>query len=122
MRKIGYQNRRGEQVQAASLTATEAKNEFGRVLDAVMKDGIVVITKHDAPKAVLISIEEFEYLSKAPERKLDTLTSEFDALFERMQTANARSGMQTAFDASPKRLAKAAGLAVKKSLKRKHGR
>jgi hypothetical protein len=83
-----------------------------------MQDGIVVITKHDAPKAVLISIEEFEALSQATEHKLDTLTAEFDALFERMQTAKARAGMQAAFEASPGKLARAAVTAAAKPAKR----
>jgi prevent-host-death family protein len=118
LKTISYRNRRGEQVEAASLTATEAKNEFGKVLETVMQDGIVVITKHDAPKAVLISIDEFEALSQAPQRDLDSLTREFDALFERMQTPKARAGMKAAFSASPKKLSKAAVSAASKPAKR----
>ncbi len=47
-------------------------------------------------------------LSRANRDKLDTLSSEFDALFARMQTPAARAGMKAAFDASPRRLGKAA--------------
>jgi hypothetical protein len=36
------------------------------------------------------------------------LSSEFDALLARMQTPEARAGMQAAFDATPEQLAKAA--------------
>jgi len=39
----------------------------------------VVITKHDAPKAVLISVENFNALSGATQTKLETLSHEFDA-------------------------------------------
>jgi len=42
----------------ALVTATEAKNKFGRLLEKAMQGGVVVITKHDAPKAVLISMDE----------------------------------------------------------------
>jgi prevent-host-death family protein len=101
-------------VEAAFLTATEAKNEFGKVLETVMQDGIVVITRHDAPKAVLLSIDEFEALSQAPQRDLDSLTSEFDALFAQMQTPEARAGMKAAFGASPKKLSRAAVSAAAK--------
>ena len=42
-----------------SMTATDAKNEFGRVMDVVLQGGAVVITRHETPKAVLISFEEY---------------------------------------------------------------
>ena len=91
-----------------SITATVAKNEFGRVLDTVMQGGVIVITKHDAPKAVLMSIDEFNTLSRVGETKLDTLSRQFDAMLDRMQTPKARRGMKAAFDASPAQLGKAA--------------
>jgi antitoxin (DNA-binding transcriptional repressor) of toxin-antitoxin stability system len=57
-----------------------------------MQGGRVVITKHDSPKAVLISIEEFNALTRANRARLDTLSGEFDALPARMQTPAARVG------------------------------
>jgi antitoxin Phd len=109
-----FRNRRGERVNASSFTATEAKNEFGRVLEMVIQGGVVVITKHDAPKAVLVSMEEFSALARATESKLETLSSEFDALLARMQTPKARAGMKAAFDASPEQLGRAAVAAARK--------
>ncbi len=100
--------------QGRSYTATEAKNEFGRVLEEALQGAIVVITRHDAPKAVLLSIDSFNALKQAPQVRLDTLSSEFDALLARMQTAQARAGMQRAFHASPNRLGKAALAAARK--------
>lgn len=100
---------RGSQLgEAASVTATDAKNEFGKVLDKAIQGGLVVITKHDTPKAVLMSIDEYNVLARASERKLDTLSEEFDALLDRMQAPGVRAGMQAAFDSSPKQLGKAA--------------
>ncbi len=109
-----YRNSRGEVVRAAAFTATKAKNEFGRALDKVMAGEVVVITKHDAPKAVLISVDEFNALARATELNLNALTDEFDALFERMQTSKARTAMQEAFEASPRRLGRAAVKAARK--------
>ena len=100
--------------EAARFTATDAKNEFGRVLDTAMQSGLVVITKHDAPKAVLMSIDEYNALSQAAERKLNTLSEEFDALLDQMQAPNARAAMQAAFDSSPRDLGKAAVWAARK--------
>lgn len=98
----------------SSVTATDVKNEFGRVLEKVIQGGTVVITKHDEPKAVLISVNEFNALSNANRVKLDTLSDEFDALLARMQTPAARTGMKAAFDASPKQLGKAAVAVARK--------
>jgi antitoxin Phd len=108
-----FRNRRGEVLKPATVTASEAKSEFGRVLEMAIQGEAVVITKHDAPKAVLISVENFNALSRAAETKLDTLSDEFDALLARMQTAEARRGMKTAFAASGKRLGKAAVAAAR---------
>lgn len=109
-----FSNRRGESVTPSTIAATEVKNEFGRVLDMVIRGNVVVITKHDAPKAVLLSVEEFNALTSANESKLETLSDEFDALLDRMQTPKARAGMRTAFDASPKQLGRAAVKAARK--------
>jgi antitoxin Phd len=91
-----------------TMRATKAKNQMGQMLETVMQGGVVFITKHETPKAAVISIEEYERLSRAGEAKLDALSSEFDALLDRMQTAEAREGMQAAFGASPEQLAQAA--------------
>ena len=100
--------------EATTVTATEAKNEFGRVLETVAAGGIVVVTKHDAPKAVVLSIDEFKALSMAGELRLDDLSRKFDAFLEDMQTPEARDGMQAAFEASPGKLGKAAVNAARK--------
>jgi antitoxin Phd len=97
-----------------SVTATEAKNEFGRILERVIRGGRVHITKHDARKAVLVSAEEFDALSRSTAAQLDHLTGEFDALLARMQAPGAHTKMKTAFNASPKRLGRAAVRAAKK--------
>jgi antitoxin Phd len=109
-----FRNRRGERVEAPSFTATDAKKEFGRVLEMATQGGVVVITKHDAPRAVLLSVDEFNALARAAERQLDTLSGEFDALLARMQTPKARAGMKAAFGASPKQLGRAAVAAARK--------
>lgn len=114
MAKPIFHNSKGERVAMPTVTATDAKNEFGRVLDTAIEKGAVVITRHDAPKAVLLAIDEFDELVAAGERALDTLTTEFDVLLARMQTSMARHGMAAAFNATPARLGRAAVAAAKK--------
>jgi prevent-host-death family protein len=106
-----FRNSRGEKLEPSSVSASAAKSEFGRVLDMAVQGGAVVITKHDAPKAVLISVENFNALSRASETRLDSLSDEFDALLAKMQTAQARSGMKRAFAASGRQLGQAAAAA-----------
>ncbi len=103
-----------ERTGAISISATDAKNEFGRILEKVIQGGAVVITRHNAPKAVLISMNEFNVLSRANRIKLDTLSGEFDALLARMRTPAARARMQAAFSASPKQLGRAAVAAARR--------
>ncbi len=112
-RVASFRNSRGETLEPSSVSASEAKSEFGRVLEMAIQGDAVVITKHDSPKAVLISVENFNALSGAAETKLDTLSREFDALLARMQTSTARRGMKAAFAASGKRLGKAAVAAAR---------
>jgi antitoxin Phd len=112
--RAAFRNRRGEQVEAASITATEAKKQFGRVLELVLRGGAVVITKHDAPKAIVLSMEEFDALARPGVSALDTLTVEFDAMLARMQAPRARAAMKAAFGASARELGKAAVAAARK--------
>ena len=98
----------------ASFTATVAKKEFGRLLEIVLRGGRVVITKHDAPKAVVLSMDEFNALTGATERTLETLRGHFDAVLAGMQTPRTRAGMQAAFEASPRDVGRAAVAAARK--------
>src|SRR5579864_8194504 len=101
-------SRRGELADAPQVSASAAKNGFGRILDRVAREGRLAITKHDEPCAVLISIEEYRALVGAQAVTLDTLSEEFDALFERMQKPGAAAAMQKAFALTPVQLGRAA--------------
>jgi len=100
--------RQTDGAERVSVSATDAKKEFARMLDTVNQGRLVVITKHDTPKAVVMSIEDYQALAQAGETKLEALSDEFDAQFARMQTPAARRGMKAAFEASPKALGRAA--------------
>lgn len=106
--RVTFRNRSGEEREVTSFNATDAKNAFGRVLEAALRDGAIVITKHEDPKAVLLSWDEFEALASARSGQLAALTSEFDGLLARMQTPPVRKGMRAAFDATPAQMGRAA--------------
>lgn len=116
MSKLTFRNSRGNLIDVPSVAATRVKNEFGAILDKATHGGAVAITRHDTPKAVLISYDEFQSLVSARSRTLDDLGTEFDALLAGMQTPGARKGMKAAFNASPAELGRAA---VKSARKRR---
>jgi prevent-host-death family protein len=109
-----FRDRLGDLVEIPEVAATQAKNTFGELLERVIGSGPVAITRHDTPKAVLMSYEEFESLSSARAETLDALRSKFDGLLERMQTPEAKKGIRAAFNASPEALGRAAVEAAKR--------
>lgn len=109
-----FRNRLGELVEIPEVAATQAKNTFGDLLDRVAVSGAIAITRHDMPKAVLLSYEEFESLSSARSETLDALSTKFEGLLERMQSPAARKGMEAAFNATPEALGRAAAKATKR--------
>jgi len=93
---------------ALTVTATEAKTRFGPLLETAIRGGAVVITKHDTPRAVLLSMAEFEALGGSRQPDLKTLSKEFDGLLARLQTPASRRALKSAFDATPKALGRLA--------------
>jgi antitoxin Phd len=114
MAKHTFRNRLGELIEIPEVAATQAKNTFSELLDRVAVSGAVAITRHDTPKAVLLSYEEFESLSNARAETLDALSSKFEDLLERLQTPAARQGMEAAFKAPPAALGRAAAKAARR--------
>jgi len=111
---LTFRNSQGELVDVPTVAATRLKNEFGSVLEQALRGGAVAITRHDTPKAVLISYEEFQALVSARSHTLSDLTAEYNVLLARMQTPKARKGMAAAFNASPAELGRAAVKAARK--------
>jgi len=111
---IRVRNARGELVVASEVSASDAKNTFGRILERVTKDGGVTITRRSEPVAVVIPIATYARLAGTEAGMLDTLSGEFDALLERMQAPGMADAMQRAFDMSPAELARAEVPAVAK--------
>jgi prevent-host-death family protein len=108
MKATVLRNRRGERI--AEVSASDAKNAFGRVLDTVSRTGLVAITRHSEPRAVLLSLEEYRALAQDGANVLAALQGEFDAMLDRMNAPGQREAMQEAFDTPPAELGR---LAVK---------
>ena len=114
MTTLTYRNSAGELVDVPAIAATRFKNELARVLEQVMRGGAVAITRHDAPKAVLLDYEEFLALTRDRTPVLNELAAEYDVLLERMQTPAARKAVANAFNVTPEQMGKAAVKAARK--------
>jgi hypothetical protein len=99
----------------------EAEGEHDGATSTVQVSGgnNVVITAggdiwEDYVRGVPYELDQFETVSGADAAVLDTLTEEFDALFDRMQTPEADAAMDRAFNASPEELGRAAAAAARR--------
>ena len=91
-----------------AVSATKLVAGMQKVTSAVMTHGAVVVTRHDEPAMVLMSIDRYLALEQAAEPDLDALTRQFDDAFARMQGDEAAQAMEDAFAMSPAELGKAA--------------
>ncbi len=114
MSTLTYRNRQGELVSLPTVAASRFKNEFGAVFEKAALGGAVAITKHDSPKAVLMSYAEFEALVRSRHPDLDDLSAQFDGLLSGMQGPKARKAMAAAFEATPAQQGKAASKAARR--------
>ncbi len=115
MSKLTFRNSQGQLVDISTVAATKVKNAFGTILEKATHGGAVAITRHDTPKAVLLSHADFVFLVNERFRSLNNLNAEFDGLLARMQTSKARKGVEAAFKASPAELGRAAVKAARKN-------
>jgi antitoxin Phd len=114
MSTLTFRNSQGALVDIPTVAATQAKNEFGAILERATHGGAIAITRHDTPKAVLLSYEDFESLVQVRSRSIDSLGAEFDDLLDKMQSPKAKKPMDAAFNATPAKLGRAAVKAARK--------
>jgi antitoxin Phd len=111
-RSLRFRNAQGELVDITQVPATRFKNELAAMFEQAALGRPVAITRHDMPKAVLISYDEFRALMASRNPSLGALEAEFDSLLEAMQSPGARKAMASAFDASPAAIGRAAARAA----------
>lgn len=114
MSTLTFHNRTGAIVEMPSYAATEAKNSFGKLMQAASRKGAVAITRRNEPEAVLLSIDEYRALIVAGSDKLNDLTQEFDAMLAQMQSTKSKRGAKSAFNATPATLGRAAARNARK--------
>ena len=90
------------------VSATHLVAGMPSVTSTVMAEGAVLITRHDQPTMVLLSVDRYLKLEKAAEPNLDALTSRFDDMYARMQGQVQAKAMADAFAMGPEALGDAA--------------
>ncbi len=103
-----------------TISATELKNATADVFEQVASRRAVAITRHDKPRAVLLSVEQYEALTgeKNPDW-LEKLHEEYRGLLDRMQGPDQRAAAEKLFKATPEELGEAALWAAQQKAKNK---
>lgn len=96
----------------SSVTASKLVGGMQQVTHEVMTKGAILITRHEVPTMVMLSVERYLALERAAEPDLGSLTRQFDDMLARMQTADAVRGMAQAFAMTPAQLGRAAARAA----------
>lgn len=91
-----------------SFSATKLASGMQAVSSTVMARGAVMITRHEKPSMVLMSVERYLQMEQASEPNLEALTHHFDSMFARMQGEAAAQAMADAFAMEPAELGEAA--------------
>ena len=101
-----------------TITATELKNTTADVFEQVAARRAVAITRHDKPRAVLLSVEQYEALTGQQNPDwLEKLHEEYRGLLDRMQGPEQRAAAERAFNATPEELGEAAVWAAQQKKK-----
>ena len=90
------------------VTATELKNSTADVIEQVAARRAVAITRHDKPRAVLLSIEEYESLTRQEPEYFAGLMETYRGMLDRMQGPEQRAAADKLFQATPDELGSAA--------------
>ena len=91
-----------------TITATELKNATADVFEQVAAKQAIAITRHEKPRAILLSVEQYETLTGQQPEWLEKLHEEYRGMLERMQGPEQRAAAKRAFNATPEQLGKAA--------------
>mgnify|MGYP005838642917 CR=1 FL=1 len=97
-----------------SYAATDAKRHLGEVLDRVMIDGLVNITRHGRQKISLIPAESLEALIREVQKSREReLSEQCDTMLEAMQTDTSIAAASSLFEAEGDALGRVAVEAAK---------
>lgn len=92
------------------VSATDLKKRLASVLDGVAHHQPVVISRHDQPTAVLISLEDYTQLVEQIPDPIEALRQQFASLLQRASAPGAEAASDQVYAGTPDELAAAAGI------------
>ena len=103
-----------------TISATDLKNATADVFEQVAAKRAVAITRHEKPRAVLLSVEQYEALTGQQNPDwLEKLHEEYRGMLDRMQGPEQRAAAEKLFKATPEELGEAALWAAQQKAKGK---
>ena len=103
------------------VTATSLKNEAGEVLDQVVREGAVAVTRHGKPRAVLLSLERYAALAGGDRPDwLEAMHEEYRGMLEAMQSPEQKAAAERLFEATSEELGAAAVRAASRKNRTNH--
>jgi prevent-host-death family protein len=108
MSALSFRNAEGDVVELKDVPVSDAKKSLGAIFEDVAAGRPVAILKHNQRRAVLLSIEDFDALTKYQADALARLTSRYDQLMATMQGDAHRKGADAFFAMSGDDMGKAA--------------
>ena len=91
-----------------TITATELKNSTADVFEQVAARRAVAVTRHDKPRIILLSVEQYEELTGGQPGWLGELHAKYRGMLDDMQGPEQRAAAERAFNATPEGLGEAA--------------
>ena len=90
--------------------SSDLKNAFKSVFQKALQSGPVSITRNKKREAILLSADLYDQIIRelASRDPLEILRKDYDKRFANMQSAEAATAYEDAFNASPEELGKAA--------------
>lgn len=98
--------------QLPTIASSVLLAKFHSTTAAVAKHGAMLVTRHDQPSLVLVSLERYREWEEASSPSLDALAREFDEMYGAMQTQGAADRMAIAFAMNPSTLGHTAASAA----------
>lgn len=100
-----------------TVAATTLKNSTADVLDQVIGGQPMAVTRHDKPRAVLISMDLYDSLMANQDGILADLRQHYGKMLDDMQSPEQKAAARRAFEATPEELGAAALRAAQEKAK-----
>ncbi len=91
-----------------TVSATTLKNSIGDVFEKLAAASAVVISRHEKPHAVLLSVDEYDKLSAYRSNTIRDLEEEYYRMFKAQDTPEGRARMARLMNATSEELGEAA--------------